>query len=93
MIISGGFEFTEGEGENNSKSMKEIKGKCNKIELARIHNIGNYCTLHLIIIFYLYLYPDCFIYHFETDQDLSTEALKVEYFTIKGSLFLAFADF
>lgn len=73
--------------------MKEIKGKCNKVELARIHNIENHCNLYLIIIFYLYLYPDCFIYHFETYQDLSIEAIKVEYFTIKGSLFLALADF
>ena len=73
--------------------MKEIKGKCNKVELARIHDIGNHCIfLYLIIIFYLYLYPDCFIYHFETYQDLTTEAEAVEYFTIKGSLFLAFAN-
>ena len=74
--------------------MKEIKGKCNKVELARIHDIGNHCIfLYLIIIFYLYLYPDCFIYHFETYQDLSIGAVAVEYFTIKGSLFLAFANF
>ena len=71
--------------------MKEINGKCNKVELARIHDIGNHCTLYLIIIFYLYLFPDCFIYHFETYQNLTT-AIAVEYFTIKGSLFLAFAD-
>lgn len=71
--------------------MKEIKGKCNKVELARIHDIGTHCTLYLIIIFYLYLYPDCFIYHFETYQDFSMEfTFAVEYFTIKGSLFLAF---
>lgn len=73
--------------------MKKINGKCNKVELARIHDIGNHCTLYLIIIFYLYLYPDCFIYHFETYQDLTTEAVALEYFTIKGSLFLAFANF
>ena len=48
--------------------------------------------MYLIIIFYLYFYPDCFIYHFETYQDLTTEAIAVEYFTIKGSLFLAFAN-
>ena len=72
--------------------MKEIKGKCNKVELARIHDIGNHCTLYLIIIFYLYLFPDCFIYHFETYQDLTTRGITVEYFTIKGSLFLAFVD-
>lgn len=47
--------------------------------------------MYLIIIFYLYLYPDCFSYHFEKYQDL-TEAHAVEYFTIKGSLFLAFAS-
>lgn len=74
--------------------MKEIKGKCNKVELARIHDIGNHCTLYLIIIFYLYLYSDCFLYHFETYQDLTTGVdFAVEYFTIKGSLFLAFANF
>ena len=72
--------------------MKEIKGNCNKVELARIHEIESHCTLHLIFFFYLYLYPDCFIYHFETYQDLSIGAIKVEYFTIKGSLFLAFTD-
>ena len=71
--------------------MKEIKGKCNKVELARIHDIRNHCTLYLIIIFYLYFYPDCFSYHFETYQDLTTNAVTVEYFTIKGSLFLALA--
>ena len=73
--------------------MKEIKGKCNKVELARIHDIGNHCTLYLIIIFYLSLYPDCSIYHFETYQDLTTGlAWELEYFTIKGSLFLAFVN-
>ena len=71
--------------------MKEIKGKCNKVELARILDIGNHCALYLIIIFYLYLYPDCFMYHFETYQDFSMEfTFAVEYFTIKGSLFLVF---
>ena len=47
--------------------------------------------MYLIIIFYLYFYPDCFSYHFEKYQDLTTDATAVEYFTIKGSLFLAFA--
>ena len=47
--------------------------------------------MYLIIIFYLYFYPDCFSYHFEKYQDLTTDAIAVEYFTIKGSLFLAFA--
>ena len=73
--------------------MKEIKGKCNKVELARIHDIGNHWTWYLIINFYLYLYPDCFIYHFETYQDLTTEAFAMDHFTIKGSLFLALANF
>ena len=74
--------------------MKEIKGRCNKFELARIHDIGNHCILqlYLIIIFYLYLYPDCFIYHFEKYQGLTASGFAVEYFTIKGSLFLAFGD-
>ena len=53
---------------------------------------GTSCILYLIIIFYLYMYPDCFIYHFETYQDLTTEAFVVEHFTIKGSLFLSFAN-
>ena len=47
--------------------------------------------MYLIIIFYLYFYPDCFSYHFEKYQDLTTDAIAVEYFTIKRSLFLAFA--
>ena len=55
---------------------------------VRVH-----CTLYLMIIFYLYMYPDCFIYHFETYQDLTTEAFAMDHFTIKGSLFLALANF